>query len=33
MAWIFLKEIITIFDIFGLIICSIGVYIATIKRD
>ena len=29
MAWIFLKEDITLYDICGLIICSIGVYIAT----
>jgi len=31
MAWIFLDEIITFYDLIGLIICSIGVYIATKK--
>jgi len=29
MAWIFLKEIITLYDILGLLICSSGVYLAT----
>ncbi len=29
MAWLILNETITIYDTFGLIICSIGVYIAT----
>ena len=33
MAWIFLKEIITLYDIIGLLISSIGVYIATRERN
>ena len=33
MAWIFLNEIITVYDIFGLLICSLGVYIATLKSN
>lgn len=31
MAWYFLNEVIIIYDIFGLIICSLGVFIATRK--
>ena len=33
MGWIFLNEIIVYSDILGLIICSIGVYIATKKNN
>jgi drug/metabolite transporter (DMT)-like permease len=29
MAWIFLKEVFTLYDFYGLLICSSGVYIAT----
>ena len=32
MAWLFLDEVINIYDIWGLLICSIGVYIATEKN-
>ena len=31
MGWFFLNEVITNYDIFGLIICSLGVYISTKK--
>ena len=33
MAWFFLHEKITIYDILGLILCSLGVYIATKKNN
>ena len=33
MGWFFLNEIILIYDILGLLICSVGVYIATIKNS
>ena len=33
MAWFFLKENISLYDIYGLIICSFGVYIATKKNN